>query len=231
MNIIEKTYKWAGDFAYRKTTEQIILHHAAAKSCTPDDIHAWHLARGYTGIGYHYVVRKDGSVYRGRPEDTVGAHASASGANYNSIGVCFEGSFDVETMPEVQAVAGCELVQYLKDKHGVTKVIGHGDVPGAATACPGKYFPLDRIASGQGNTEKEEGYTMNMRNLYNGCEGEDVRSLQILLIGHGYSCGSAAADGIFGAGTESAVRRYQDAKKLGVDGIVGPKTMSRLLGV
>lgn len=56
-------------------TRRIILHHAAAVTCTPQQVHQWHLANGWTGIGYHFFVRKDGTVYRGRPEDTVGAHA------------------------------------------------------------------------------------------------------------------------------------------------------------
>ena len=79
MNIIEKTYNWNGKLSIRSKTSRIILHHAESSSCTADDIHQWHLDRGWSGIGYHFFVRKDGSVYRGRPENTVGAHAS--GAN------------------------------------------------------------------------------------------------------------------------------------------------------
>ncbi|EKC77056.1 protein containing N-acetylmuramoyl-L-alanine amidase, family 2 domain protein, partial [human gut metagenome] len=45
----------------------------------------WHLANGWAGAGYHFLVRKDGTIYRLRPEDKVGAHAY--GSNYNSIGV------------------------------------------------------------------------------------------------------------------------------------------------
>ena len=96
MQIIETTYKWAGTLARRSATRRIILHHAAAVTCTPQQVHQWHLANGWSGIGYHFFVRKDGSVYRGRPEDTVGAHAGNN--NYDSIGVCFEGSFDREEM-------------------------------------------------------------------------------------------------------------------------------------
>lgn len=74
-------------------------------------------------------------------------------------------------------------------------------------------------------------YTMEMRYLQNGCKGEDVRALQILLIGRGYSCGKYGADGDFGADTQTAVRNYQNAKGLEVDGIVGKETMGSLLGV
>ena len=114
MQIIETTYKWAGTLARRSATRRIILHHAAAVTCTPQQVHQWHLANGWSGIGYHFFVRKDGSVYRGRPEDTVGAHAGNN--NYDSIGVCFEGSFDREEMPAAQKQAGMELVAYLKSR-------------------------------------------------------------------------------------------------------------------
>ena len=72
-------------------------------------------------------------------------------------------------------------------------------------------------------------YTMEMTNLKKGMSGENVRALQILLNGRGYSCGSA--DGIFGAKTETAVVKFQKAKGLTQDGIAGKNTMSALLGV
>lgn len=74
-------------------------------------------------------------------------------------------------------------------------------------------------------------FTLEMRNLEKGCKGEDVRSLQILLIGKGYSCGDAGADGDFGSATDAAVRKYQKENGIGVDGVAGPKTMSSLLGL
>lgn len=73
-------------------------------------------------------------------------------------------------------------------------------------------------------------YTMEMRNLKIGCKGEDVRALQLLLIGRGYSCGGSGADGDFGNNTHSAVCRYQREKALEVDGIAGKNTMGSLLG-
>lgn len=74
-------------------------------------------------------------------------------------------------------------------------------------------------------------YTMEMRNLRKGDKGERVKALQILLIGNGYSCGGSGADGDFGSNTDTAVRKYQKAKGLTVDGIAGKATMGSLLGV
>lgn len=144
MNIIEKTYNWNGSLKNRTSTKRIILHHAESKSCTADDIHRWHLANGWAGIGYHFFVRKDGSIYRGRPEGVVGSHAK--GSNSDSIGICFEGSYMTETMNEAQINAGRELVAYLKKKYGISKVQKHKDV--CSTNCPGTNFPFDAIVNG-----------------------------------------------------------------------------------
>jgi hypothetical protein len=79
-------------------------------------------------------------------------------------------------------------------------------------------------------TTKKGDFTLEMRVLKNGCKGEDVRALQILLIGNGCSCGEWGADGNFGDATEEAVKKYQRKKKLQVDGKAGPETMRSLLG-
>lgn len=152
MNIIEKNYVWNGSLAKRSKTDFIILHHASAKQASPDAIHSWHLKNGWAGIGYNLVVRKDGSVYRGRPIDTVGAHT----VNYNSsgIGICFEGDFENENMNDTQKNAGKELISYLRKLYPNAKVKKHMDF--AATDCPGKNFPFDEIAAGITETKELE---------------------------------------------------------------------------
>lgn len=67
--------------------------------------------------------------------------------------------------------------------------------------------------------------------LKKGTKGNQVKALQALLTGYGYSCGSCGADGSFGGATDKAVRAYQKANSLEVDGSVGPATWSKLLGV
>lgn len=73
--------------------------------------------------------------------------------------------------------------------------------------------------------------TVTLRTLKFGSSGSSVKALQMLLIGYGYSCGSAGADGAFGSSTLGAVKSYQKAKGLSVDGIVGSGTWGKLLGV
>ena len=116
----------------RKSTDRIILHHAEATTCTAEDIHKWHLNRGFSGAGYHFLVRKDGNIYRLRPEEYIGAHAY--GSNYNSIGICAEGKYMEETMPDAQKKSIIELVNYLKEKYQINKIQKHKDV--CATSCP-----------------------------------------------------------------------------------------------
>ena len=73
--------------------------------------------------------------------------------------------------------------------------------------------------------------TVNVRLLKKGAKGADVKALQTLLIGYGYSCGKWGADGDFGSDTDAAVRKYQKAKQITVDGEVGAITWGKLLGV
>lgn len=224
MKINEVTYKWNGILGKRRSTSRIILHHAAASKCSAQQIHRWHLANGWVGIGYHFLVRKDGSVYRGRPEDTVGAHAGNN--NYDSIGICFEGNFMTETMCDAQRKAGQELVQYLKDKYGISKVQKHSDVN--ATGCPGKNFPFQEIANG-GAESVQGSVTVSFPQLSKGTTGSAVKLLQELLKGKGYDLGTYGADGDFGNITLMCVKNFQSASGLSADGIVGKNTWNKLL--
>ena len=79
-------------------------------------------------------------------------------------------------------------------------------------------------------TVTEKTVTVKLRQLKKGSVGNDVKALQMLLIVGGYSCGSAGADGDFGSGTDAAVRKYQKANGLTVDGVVGAATWGKLLG-
>lgn len=143
LKITEQTYKWNGSLTKRASTKYIVLHHRAGNGDV-QSIHTQHVNQGYTGIGYHVYVRRDGSVYRGRPIDTVGAHCI--GVNNVSIGVCFEGNFENETMTAAQIKAGQELVSYLKGLYPSAEVKRHKELYN--TACPGKNFPFEEIKKG-----------------------------------------------------------------------------------
>lgn len=140
MNIIKPNYRWATELSVRRKTEYIALHHPANKSCTAEDIHRWHLANGWSGIGYHLFISKEGLIYEGRPLNTIGAQIA--GHNSRGIGICVEGNYDVEQqIPEAQYKAILEVLDYLKTKYPDAELVGHRDI--AASACPGRYFPLN----------------------------------------------------------------------------------------
>lgn len=125
---------------------------------------------------------------------------------------------------------------------GETNLIRTNKVAGAVCDQDYCYFDYPAIVKNRGlngygqsaeetKTETKGDYTMEMRVLKNGCTGEDVRALQILLIGNGWNGGTWGADGNFGKQTENAVIAYQKKKNLQVDGKAGPETMQSLLGI
>lgn len=238
MKIIEKTYTLNGDLSVRAKTNRIILHHAAATNCTAEDVDRWHKNNGWTCIGYHFFVNKKGEIYRGRREDSVGAHAY--GANSDSIGICAEGNFENEVMQEAQKQAIKELVAYLKNKYGISKVQGHKDV--CATSCPGKNYPFKEIARGETSkaTYSHTDFVKDVQRAtgakVDGIAGNEtfsktvtisksknskhavVKAVQKYLITLGYSLSTYGADGCFGKETETAVKKYQSANGCVVDG-------------
>ena len=130
MQIIETNLKF-GSLSKRASTKRVILHHAAMNGSV-EAVHNVHKAKGWSGIGYHFYVRKDGKIYRGRPEWAIGAHAS--GSNYNSIGICAEGNFDTDKMQDAQKNALKWLVNYIDQKYVISTVQRHRYV--GSTACP-----------------------------------------------------------------------------------------------
>lgn len=136
--------------ADRKKTDLIVIHHTG--NPTDDDlsakeIHQSHLNLGWAGIGYHYVIRKDGTIEEGRPHWTIGSHAY--GENSRSIGIHFSGNFEQASPTPEQIESGALLVGKLGSDYGLEldeeHVVGHRDL--MATACPGKnlYAVLQKI--------------------------------------------------------------------------------------
>lgn len=124
----------------RKITE-IFVHCSATpegKDFTTKDIKAWHLQRGFTDIGYHYVIYRDGSINLGRDVNKVGAHVT--GHNSYSIGICYIGGMDSanknpkDTRTDEQKKSLLKLLKGLRKLYPVAKIYGHRDF--ANKACP-----------------------------------------------------------------------------------------------
>lgn len=151
MEIKQEQYTWNGTLKSRSRTDYIVIHHAAHPSCTPQDVHRWHLGNGWAGIGYHFFVSKAGTIHRGRPGSTIGAHVL--GHNTDSIGICLEGDFEKENPTTKQLDALSWLVADLQKKYPGVKVVGHRDL--LATTCPGKNFSLSMLNNkGESSVEK-----------------------------------------------------------------------------
>lgn len=96
------------------------------------DIDRWHKARGWSGIGYHYVITRSGTVEVGRPEDAAGAHVQ--GHNRNSIGICLVGGVaeDGRTLEanyrDIQLSALKRLLRELRERYPHAAICGHRDL-------------------------------------------------------------------------------------------------------
>lgn len=137
MRIIETNLAFSRLIPRRRTTH-IIIHHTASSDRPASTFHAEHIRRGWAGIGYHFLIRRNGVIERGRPEATVGSHASRK--NKISIGIALTGNFQNVVPSDLQIVALKNLVLHLRDKYDIPheRVMLHRQV--GATACPGGNF-------------------------------------------------------------------------------------------
>lgn len=95
------------------------------------EIDGWHRAKGWAGIGYHYVIRLDGTLEKGRQDNVVGAHVA--GHNAYSIGICVIGGVGLDgrakdTVTPAQHTALEALLRELRDKYPNTRICGHRDL-------------------------------------------------------------------------------------------------------
>ncbi len=141
LNIQEVKYKWGGFLRGGNKPQRLVIHHAAAENLSPEEIHEMHLGRGWSGIGYHFYIRSDGTVYRGRDENKVGSHVA--GNNTNTLGICLEGNFQENGVSKKQLDTLLNLGTYLCLKYDISDILKHNDL--FATECPGRLFPFDSI--------------------------------------------------------------------------------------
>jgi N-acetylmuramoyl-L-alanine amidase len=143
--IVEKKYKWARPLYRRKGPALgITLHHTASSRATPDQVHSWHVGRGWSGMAYNAHISKKGVITRGRPIGMLTGHALGCS---HKLGIVFEGNFEKEKMSDAQVEAGRWLVKRWRKLYKLSrsKVKRHGDEAGNATACPGKNFRFKEI--------------------------------------------------------------------------------------
>ena len=134
----------------------IIIHHSATDVGSALKFHYAHKRRGFSkGLGYHFVIDNGSSD---KPDGYIevsprwikqqnGAHCKASNMNSKGIGICLVGDFTGEYVSEKQLSSLVYLVNLLRKYYHIPlkNIMGHGQVPGAQTECPGKRFPWSRF--------------------------------------------------------------------------------------
>lgn len=127
-------------FKPRESIDAIFVHCSATKptqNIGVREIRQWHKEQGWLDVGYHYIIKRDGTVEAGRDESAVGSHAK--GYNHNSIGVCLvggidgSGKFEANFTPAQMSALRSLLVTLLAKYEG-SKLMAHHEV--APKACP-----------------------------------------------------------------------------------------------
>ena len=133
----------------RRITE-LIIHCSATpegKDYTVNDIRKWHKDQGWSDIGYHYVIYRDGTIASGRDVDLIGAHCNKDGHNQHSIGICYVGGIEnrknvpmhlqkaKDTRTEEQRMAMLSLLMDLKKLYPNAYIYGHHDLD-SGKECP-----------------------------------------------------------------------------------------------
>lgn len=119
-----------------------IVVHCAATKPTMDiglrEIRQWHRQQGWLDVGYHYIIRRNGQIEEGRPQDVVGSHVK--GYNHESIGICMAGGIDASGKPEnnftpEQFAALSGLMFKLREQFPQATIVGHYQLD-SGKACP-----------------------------------------------------------------------------------------------
>lgn len=132
------------DYTRRQATNHIVVHCSDTKAEWNggiDEIREWHVhERGWMDVGYHFVIRRDGTIERGRPTWSVGA--GVQGRNSDSLHLCLvggrgpKGEADNNFTPRQMSALAFLIGTLLKQVAPGAKVLGHRDFPGVKKACP-----------------------------------------------------------------------------------------------
>ena len=152
----------------------LCIHHSATAGTIPlENVAKYHVEeRGWAGIGYHFYVKPDGTIYQTNRLETVSFHVSQN--NGYSVGVCVSGDFTYAPPPDKQVDAAARLVAWLMQELFVPdqNVLGHKEFPNNDTSCPGETWLKKQ---GWKNTLADRVRAMRVGNLSDG---------QVRRIGH-----------------------------------------------
>ena len=143
-DIVETYLDFAKELSERGETDMIVIHYTGEPDmdASAEKIHGWHLGQeGWAGIGYHYLIHKNGKIDQGRAPEQVGAHAWKH--NGNTIGICVAGNFNLarptaSQINSLNALVAWLCMQYRLNPTRKDTILGHCDLN--STDCPGKHL-------------------------------------------------------------------------------------------
>ncbi|GAA2442145.1 peptidoglycan-binding protein [Streptomyces macrosporus] len=187
-----------------------------------------------SNVSAHYVIRSsDGQVTQTVRDRDTAWHAKSG--NPYSIGIEHEGYVDNPSwFTDAMYRSSAALTRHLCDRYGIPKdrthIVGHVEVPGNDHTDPGPNwnwtYYMQLVRGGDATPPVQLNFT-SYDTLRSGSTGAQVKAAQHLLNQHGFNAGTV--DGVFGAGTESAVKAFQANRGLTADGVVGARTWTALL--
>ncbi|WP_395106600.1 N-acetylmuramoyl-L-alanine amidase [Actinomadura sp. SCN-SB] len=217
--------------SWSKRTEVVVHYSEGPPSQTPRQIQNFHMdSRGWSDIGYNFLVDTKGRIYEGRGWLVIGAHAT--GHNTSGIGVCMIGRDGDATDAAKRAIRWLYDEACRRAGRTLAKR-GHRDV--GSTACPGaelyawvkKGMPAPGGSSSPApppskpptaKAPKWPGVYLTQPPMMRHAA---ARTWQARMRARGWNI---AVDGVYGPGSEAVCRAFQKEKRLQVDGVVGPKT-------
>jgi N-acetyl-anhydromuramyl-L-alanine amidase AmpD len=189
-------------------------------------------------VSAHYVIRSsDGEVTQTVRDANTAWHARSG--NAYSVGIEHEGWVDQPSwFTDAMYRSSAALTRHLADRYGIPKdrqhILGHAEVPGNDHTDPGRHWDwnyyMELVGGDPGGPGEPGGPDLDFTSyptLRSGSTGPQVAALQYLLTRNGHDAG--AADGDFGPLTEAAVRSFQTARGLSVDGVAGQRSWTALL--
>ena len=213
--------------AEKESVDYVAVYHMTSDTTTKIDEESKALAEKIAPViakemgvkqGSRTLSRKSGNDRNGDGRMNDNYYGVLHGARMVGVpGLILEHSFHTNTAATKWLLDDSNLAKLAKAEADVVAEyfgVGEADTPIAGNA-----------------EEKEEVCNVDIKVLKKGAKGAEVKALQILLIGYGHSCGSSGADGSLGPATDKAIRAFQKEKSLTVDGICGPKTWAKLLGL
>ncbi len=226
--------------APERDVDRVFIHCSASDHPHHDDVSVmrdWHVnGRKWSDVGYHYFIKKDGTLQDGRPLEK--APAAQAGNNRGTIAICLHG-LAAERFTKAQFATLIALCREIDSAYG-SMVTFHGHCEVSAKSCPvfayREVLGLDEhgsltFASSTSPSSSDASATPPAAAataeplLRLMARGPDVLRLQAMLSRAGHSL---EEDGIFGQDTLTALKAFQQAQNLTVDGIVGPRTWAAL---